>query len=103
LACGPDLSPYVEREAARVALERRQFEVTIAEIEARLGKGRLRAADLRSVTDLRALADKDPVLLSFEEQRLALRALGVRVYANGGDTALWRCEMSVPVGVRWGE
>ena len=76
------LGPYVERAAAQAARERQQLEKVIAELEGKISAAGRQTEDLRSLT---ALASAE---LTLEDRRLALRALGVRVYANGTDPAL---------------
>jgi site-specific DNA recombinase len=83
------LGPYVERAAAQAARERQQLEKVIAELEAKAAAAGRRAEELRRLT---ALAGAE---LTFEDRRLALWALGVRVYANGTDPASWRYEVNV--------
>ena len=82
------LGPYVERAAAQAARERQQLEKVIAELEAKAAAAGRRAEELRRLT---ALARAE---LTFEDRRLALWALGVRLYANGTDPDSWRYEVN---------
>ena len=94
-----DLRPYVEREVARAAREKEEFRKTIAELEARLGEANQIAADLRRLADKCADGPGSLDALAFEDRRLALRVLGVKVRANGNDSERWCFEAGVEV--RW--
>ena len=91
----PSLLPHVGREASRAARERGELEKLIAELEGRTGEGLKRAADLRQLIDLRERYGDSLDRLTFDERRLALRALGFKALANGEDPARWRYEAGV--------
>ena len=91
----PSLLPHVEREAARAAREKRELGKAVAELESRVGEPLRRAADLKQVLDLRAQYRNDLDRFTFDERRLALRALGFRARASGDDPARWRYEAGV--------
>ncbi len=77
--------------------EKQQLEKTIADLEARINEANRRIADLRYLNDYCALVRENLDSFTFEDQRLALRALGVRMYANSDDPACWRYEVSIPI------
>jgi hypothetical protein len=66
----------------------------VVELEGREGDSVRPAADLLRLC---GRASKGVGDLTFDERRLALEALGFKVYANGDDPARWRYEVSVPV------
>lgn len=84
----PILLPYLEREISRVSLDKERLERTVAEIEERIKAENRQVTDLRYLQERRARVSADS--LTYEEQRLALRAFSVRVQANGDDPASWR-------------
>lgn len=81
------LGSYVERAAAQAARERQQLEQVIAELE-----GKIAAAGQRA-EELRRLAGLVGAELTFEDRRLALWALGIKVYGNGAAPDSWRYEV----------
>lgn len=93
--CADDLTigSAIEREVRAAAKEKKQVEAEVARLES------LVAAHSRAVVDIKTLKDycKQVALrlnqLAFKEQRLALEALGVRVYGNGTD---WHLELKIP-------
>ena len=70
-----------------------QLEKTIAELEERAARQGQRADELRRLVDHYAQTTWGVDSFTFEDQWLALRALGVKVYANGEDRARWRFEV----------
>ncbi len=91
------LWPYIQREVSQASREKQQLEKTIAELEARIHEANQRVADLCHLSDYCALVRENLDSFTFEDQRLALRALGVKVHANSDDPAYWRYEVSIPV------
>ena len=91
----PSLIPHLGREASRAAREKGELEKVIAEIEGRMGNPLQRAADLRRLIDLREQHRDSLDRFTFDERRLALRALGFKAFANGDDPSHWRYEAGV--------
>ena len=52
---------------------------------------------MRHLSDYCALVRENLGQFTFEEQRLALRALGFKLYVNGNEPDLWRYEVSIPL------
>ncbi|MDQ3816996.1 MAG: recombinase family protein [Acidobacteriota bacterium] len=92
-----NLWPYIERELAHASREKQQLEKTINELETRINEANQRIADLRYLSDYCDLIRDNLDSFTFEDQRLALRALGFKVHANGDDPSRWRYEVSIPV------
>ena len=67
----------------------------IAELEGRMAEPLRRAADLGHLIDLGRRYRNDLDRFTFDERRLALRALGFKASANGDDPARWRHEAGV--------
>lgn len=91
------LWPHIEREIKQASREKQQLEITVIELEERVKEANRRVADLRQLNDYCALVRENLDRLTFEERTLALRALGVKVYANGEDAVGWNCELNIPV------
>lgn len=91
----PSLLLHVAREASRAAREKGEMEKVITELEGRMGGSLKLAADLRRLIDLRAQALGDLDSFTFDDRRLALRALGFKAFANGDDPARWRSEAAI--------
>ncbi|MDQ1593251.1 MAG: site-specific recombinase [Pyrinomonadaceae bacterium] len=87
----PILRPYIEREMTQAAQEKRQLEDTVNRLEVQIGPARQRADALGRLSIRMSFARGNPEEFSFDDQVLALRALGVKVYANGDDPPGWRC------------
>jgi site-specific DNA recombinase len=83
------LRPLFERALAQAEREERQMGEAVAEIEKRIEDACRPASELRR---LREAFTRRREGLSFDERRLALKVLGVKVYANGDDPARWRYE-----------
>ncbi|MBC7933195.1 MAG: recombinase family protein [Rubrivivax sp.] len=89
---GPAPELVADLEAARREYERgsRQLGSSILELEARMGEA------TRCVDNLRRLHERCPLdRLTLDEQRLALLALGFKVYANGDDQTRWRYDVTI--------
>jgi hypothetical protein len=82
-----ELQPYLDREIDRASREKQQLEKVIAEFEKQIEEAHQKEAALRRSGELDEL--------SFDEQRLTLHALGIRIYANGDDPSNWRHEISL--------
>lgn len=97
--CANDLTirPYIEREIAQATREKQQLEKAIKELEAQTGEARWRAVDLRRLIEDGAFTRENLENLSFDDQVLAVRALGVKVYANGDDPSGWRYVVDIPI------
>jgi DNA invertase Pin-like site-specific DNA recombinase len=93
-ADGPALHSVFERALAQAEREKQQMEGAIAEIEKRIDEALRPASELSRLRELSGLARE---ALSFDERRLALRALGVKVYANGDEPTHWRYEIGLAV------
>jgi site-specific DNA recombinase len=91
------IRPYIEREIAQAAREKQQLEETIKELETRIDETPQRAVDLRRLIKQGAFARENSEGLSFDDQVLALRTLGVKVYANGEDPCGWRYVVTIPM------
>jgi hypothetical protein len=91
------LWPYIEREIKQASLERQQLESAITELEARINVAHQRVADLRYLNDYCSLVRENLAQFTFDDQLLALRALGVKVFANGDEPTGWRYEVSIPI------
>lgn len=89
----PSLREYAGRHVEQQFREKRQLEEMAAELEARFNEGRRRADGLRRVLSLsRERGGLDS--FAFEDRRLALAVLRVKIHANGDDPARWRYELS---------
>lgn len=75
--------------------EVRRLGKLVAELEARLTEARLSGESLRQLRDICGGTRGDLELFTFEERRLAFRALSIRVCANGADPDGWRYEVGV--------
>jgi DNA invertase Pin-like site-specific DNA recombinase len=93
----PTIRPYIEREIAQATREKQQLEKTLKELEAQTGEARRCAIDLRRLSECGAFARENLENLSFDDQVLAVRGLGVKVYANGEDPSGWRYVVSMPI------
>ena len=89
----PALRAYAGRHVEQQFREKRQLGGVIDELEARASEGRRRADELRHVL-LIARERGGLESFTFEERRLALEVLGVKVHANGDDPARWRYEIN---------
>lgn len=90
-AANSPASAYAERAAAQAEREVRLLEKTIAELEGRIAQSGWQVAELRQLRE-RAASGSDFSSYTFDEQRLALRAIGFRVHANGEAPSGWRYE-----------
>jgi hypothetical protein len=93
-----NLWPYIEREVGQAGKEKEQLETTIADIQSRIAKQTSIVDDLRTLKDyckqVRGRLDK----FSFEDKRLAFKALRLKVYASGKEKSQWRYEINIPIG-----
>jgi hypothetical protein len=88
LEIDPHLQPFVEREVSQASREKERIERVVADLEERIKAESQYVADLRYLQERCARVSADSLI--YEEQRLGLRAFGVRVQANGDDPASWR-------------
>jgi site-specific DNA recombinase len=88
----------VRREVARLEREKAAFAATVTDLEARLVEQRLAAEQLADLRDYCERVSYHLDTFTFEQQRLALSALKLRVTASGRDWALYgRWEPGVDV------
>lgn len=80
------------RQGSASAREARQLDGLIDDLGARVAEARWPVEELRRVADLCSGVGRDFNSFTFEERRLALHALRVRVRANGEDLAGWHFE-----------
>ena len=92
LESDPPLREYAGRNVEQTFRERRQLGEMAAELEARFNEGRRRADGVRRVLTL-ARERGGVESFTFEERRLALALLHVKVRANGDDPAGWWFEI----------
>jgi site-specific DNA recombinase len=83
----------IEREIATLEREKRQLHTTIAEIEARLAQQEQTIAQLDALNTYCERVGRNLDSFSFDDKRLALEAMGVRVVANGRE---WELHGSIP-------
>jgi recombinase-like zinc beta ribbon protein len=79
----------VEREVERLEREKVGFAATIREIEGRLAEQQMAAEQMTTLSEYCQRVAYHLETFTFDEKRLALRALAVRVVANGRDWALY--------------
>ena len=86
----------VEREISRAEKEKQQLRATISEIERRLAEQQQAIGQLDALKTYCERVAQNLERFGFEEKRMALEALGVRIKANGRD---WQLTCSIPTGV----
>jgi site-specific DNA recombinase len=100
----------VRREVARLEREKAGFAATISELQGRIAEQQIAAEDLASLAEYCQRVAYNLDTFDFEQKRLALRALRVRVVASGSDYALygmleWQADatgvVSTNVGTLW--
>jgi len=84
----------VKDQISRLEREKHQHELVIADLERRLADQRHTQAQLASLTAYCARVARNLDAFGFEEKRLALEALNVRVLANGRE---WSLSGSFPI------
>lgn len=89
----------VEREIARLERERQEWAATLEEIDRRIDQQRTAVAQLDALQEYCEAVAQNLDSFGFEEKRLALEALGIRVTANGRE---WQLQGSVPVDTAGG-
>ena len=70
-------------ECKRIKQERIRLEHEIAELKHRIEKSKETAVAVESIERVRELATKNLETLAFEEKRLALEALNIKVWVDG--------------------
>lgn len=88
-----DLWAMFEKAIAEKKIAKTRLEEAVAEAEARLAADDADAASLTALTDYAARVRKHLAVFGFDEKRLALEALNVKVSGNGRD---WRVDVSLP-------
>ena len=88
-------SVVAEREISRAEKEKQQLRATIAEIERRLAEQQQAIGQLDALKTYCERVAQNLESFGFEEKRMALEALGMRVKGNGRD---WQLTCSVPTG-----
>lgn len=88
--------PYIEREIGQATKERQQLETTISKIESRITQQMQVVTDLRSLNDYCDQVRGELEKFTFEDKRLAFRALGVQVFANGDNPEKWQFKVRFP-------
>lgn len=91
------LLPFIEREVDQATKEKEQLEATIVELEMRVAKQASLINDLRSLKDYCKQVNGRLEKFGFEDKRLAFKALGLKVYANGREKTGWRYEINIPL------
>ncbi len=84
----------VEREIVKLEKEKGNVKVTIAEIEQRLAQQQRAVAQLEELQTYCARVWHNLERFDFDDQRLALDSLDVKVYVNGRD---WRLVGRIPI------
>lgn len=74
----------IEREIASIEREKRDVQATVTAIEGRLARQQEASAQLDALADYCATVASNVDEMTFDEQRLALEALAIRIDANGG-------------------
>lgn len=84
----------VQKEVARMEQEKTQVRATVAELERRIAQQDSALDQLEALSAYCERVARNIDTFGFEEKRLALKALGVRVVANGRD---WQLRGSIPL------
>jgi hypothetical protein len=93
----------VRREIERLEREKTGFAATIRELEGRLAEQQMAAEELTTLAEYCRRVAYHLEQFTFDDKRLALRALSVRVVASGRDWAVYG-RLACPVhGARLGE
>lgn len=84
----------VQREIENLQAQKRQLESTVADLESRIKRDECTKQQLHSLQAYCARVGQNLGNFDLPQKRLALEALGVKVYANGND---WRLECDLPL------
>jgi hypothetical protein len=95
-AADDDALPFdaIKQLLAATEREKVQYQSSIADIEHRLTEQRLASDQLQQLSAYCERVGRNLESFGFQEKRLALEALGVRVHASGRD---WRLEAAIPL------
>jgi Recombinase zinc beta ribbon domain len=88
-----DLTEIIERELSQAKREKQALVKTLAELDAQLEGQEQAAVNLESLYDYCRKVEHELDNFGFDEQRLAVEALGVTVLANGRE---WRMDGRIP-------
>ncbi|HVF56596.1 MAG TPA: recombinase family protein [Pyrinomonadaceae bacterium] len=88
-----EIAGIIERELLQATREKQSLLKTLADLDARIEGQEQAAVNLKSLYDYCRKVERELATFEFDEQRLALEALGIEVVAKGRD---WRIEASVP-------
>lgn len=91
-----DLWPIVQREVENASQEKRQIEARIEQLKEQLAEQQNAVHDLRSLKEYCRTIKRQLDRFSFDDKRLAFRALGLAVIVTGRDKSGWRLDISVP-------
>ena len=87
----------VQREVSRLEQEKTQVRATVAELERRIAQQDSALDQVEALSAYCERVARNIDTFGFEEKRLALEALGVRVVANGRD---WQLHGTIPLTSR---
>lgn len=88
-----ELAEIIERELLRANREKQALIKAVAELDARIEGQEQAAVNLKSLYDYCRQVENELDKFEFDEQRLAVEALGVTVIANGRE---WRMDARIP-------
>ncbi|HJQ32936.1 MAG TPA: recombinase family protein [Pyrinomonadaceae bacterium] len=88
-----ELAEIIERELAQAKREKDALLKTLADLDARIEGQEQAVVNLKSLYDYCREVENELAGFEFDEQRLALEALGVTVIANGRE---WRMNARIP-------
>ena len=88
-----EIAEIIERELLQAKREKRALPKTIADLNARLERQERAALNLTNLYDYCRKVENELATFGFDEQRLAVEALGVTVRANGRE---WHMNVRIP-------
>ena len=88
-----ELAEIIERELSQAKRERQALIKTLADLDARIETQEQAGANIKSLYEYCRKVEQELTTFEFDEQRLALEALGVGVLANGRE---WYINASIP-------
>ncbi len=88
-----ELAEIIERELSHAKREKQALLKTLAELDARIEGQEQAAVNLKSLYDYCRKVEQELATFEFDDQRLALEALGVTVITNGRE---WRINARIP-------
>jgi site-specific DNA recombinase len=88
-----EIAEIIERELSQAKREKQALLKTIAELDARIEGQQRAAVNLKSLYDYCRKVEHELTMFGFNEQRLAIEALGIVVRANGRE---WRMNVRLP-------